>query len=403
MKVLLVHNSYREMGGEDVVFEQERRLLGAAGHEVQVFRRSNSEIHDDNFVRRIALAKQTIWASPSRNGLQELLRQGRPDLVHVHNTFPLISPSVFWACKQEGIPVIQTLHNYRLICPVGTLFRDAHLCEECMEHTLWRSLRYGCYRKSRLATAPAALMLAIHRNLRTWSKMVDCYIALSQFAKSKYIQSGIPANKIQVKPNFLYADPGLRDKDGGYALYAGRIIPEKGLPVVINAWRRLKVRIPLVVIGAGPLLDVMQRKVAESGLSKICFKGMMDHEGVLSAMKGARFVLFPSQYYENFPMTLVESFACGVPVIASRLGSINEIVRDGFNGLQFTPGDDVDLAAKVEWAWTHRDEMKLMGQNARLEYERKYSAPQNYRTLMSIYRSVLDNSNPDEVVCQQTA
>jgi len=389
MKVLLVHNSYQQLGGEDVVFEQERQLLESAGHEVFTYCRSNLEIHDYNVAQRIALVKQVVWASPSRNGFQKLLLEKRPDIVHVHNTFPLVSPSIYWTCKQAGIAVVQTLHNYRLVCPAAALYRDGHICEECIDHSLWRSLRYGCYHNSRLATAPVTLMLAVHRQQQTWAKMVDCYIALTQFAKNKYVKSGIPSHKIHVKPNFLYADPGTRNGGGLYALYVGRITPEKGLPLVIDAWLRLKIRIPLQIIGNGPLLDVMQRKVSNDGSPDIHFKGSMRHEEVLSAMKGARFVLFPSQYYENFPMTLVESFACGVPVIASRLGSMKEIVQHGSNGLQFTPEAPEDLAAKVEWAWTHPREMSAMGRAARSEYEAKYTAERNYGILMDLYAGAL--------------
>ena len=389
MKILLVHNSYQRPGGEDVVFEQERKLLASAGHEVLAYRRSNLEIREYNILQRLALAGQVVWAPPSHNGLQKLLRGTRPDLVHVHNTFPLVSPSIYWMSKQAGIPVVQTLHNYRLLCPAAALYRDGHVCEECLDHTLWRSLCHGCYRNSRLTTAPVALMLAVHRQLRTWTKLVDRYIALSQFAKEKFIKSGIPAEKIRVKPNFLYTDPGPRAPEGSYALYAGCITREKGLSVLAAAWQRLKVPIPLQVVGDGPYLDPLRRELSKNGHSRICFKGHLRHEEVLTAMKEARFLIFPSQYYENFPMTLVESFASGTPVIASRLGAVREIVEDGRNGLLFTPGDPGDLAAKVEWAWAHPREMSEMGRAARSEYEAKYTARRNYSLLIQIYAGVL--------------
>ncbi|HUZ48090.1 MAG TPA: glycosyltransferase family 4 protein [Terriglobia bacterium] len=395
MKILLVHNSYQQFGGEDVVFEQERKLLESAGHEVFTYCRSNLEIRAYNIVQRIALAKQVVWASPSHNGLQKLLLEKRPDLVHAHNTFPLVSPSIYWTCKAAGIPVVQTLHNYRLLCPAAALYRDGHVCEECIDHSLWRSLRHGCYRNSRLATAPVALMLAVHRQRQTWAKMVDCYIALTQFAKNKYVKSGIPFHKIQVKPNFLYADPGARNQEGSYALYVGSITREKGLSDVAAAWHRLKVPIPLQIVGDGPYLKTMQGEASNHGYSNICFKGLLCHEEVLFAMKGARFVIFPSQYYENFPMTLVEAFACGVPVIASRLGSVEEIVQDGRCGLQFAPGNPDDLAAKVEWAWTYPREMLAMGRTARAEYEAKYTAQHSYKLLMKIYASVLQSAHKE--------
>lgn len=400
MRILLVHNSYQRPGGEDVAFEQERKLLESAGHEVLAYRRSNLEIREYNLLQRLALAGQVVWAPPSHNGLQKLLVSERPDLVHVHNTFPLVSPSIYWMSKQAGIPVVQTLHNYRLLCPAAALYRDGHVCEECLDHSLWRSLCHGCYRNSRLTTAPVALMLAVHRRLRTWDKMVDCYIALSQFAKSKYIKSGIPPHKIHVKPNFLYTDPGTRNGNGSYALYVGSVANGKGVPALIDAWLRLKVPIPLQIVGEGPLLDPMRRELSKNKHSAICFKGQLRHEEVLSAMKGARFLIFPSQYYENFPMTLVESFACGVPVIASRLGAVQEIVEDQRNGLHFIPGHPADLVVKVEWAWAHPREMSEMGRAARSEYESKYTACRTYSILMDIYAEVL-RSRPQEVTACQ--
>jgi glycosyltransferase involved in cell wall biosynthesis len=389
MKILLVHNTYQQPGGEDVVFNQERQLLEGAGHQVLTYCRSNSEIAGHSLFWRPSLAVKTIWAKDTRRNFAGLLRRERPDLVHVHNTFVMVSPSIYAACHEARVPVVQTLHNYRLLCPAAIFFRHGRVCEECFEHSLWRSVVHGCYRNSRAATSAVALMLAVHRWRRTWTRGVNCFIALSEFSRGKFIEGGIPAEKIALKPNFVYADPGCRGISGQYALFIGRLSPEKRVVTLLAAWQRLRAPIPLRIIGGGPEREFLEASAKQPGLSNVCFLGQLPRDEVISALKGARFLLFTSEWYENFPVSIAEAFACGVPVICSRLGAMQEIVADGRTGLHFTPGDAQDLAAKVEWAWTHPEEMAAMGRAARAEYEAKYTAERNYEMLMEIYEKVL--------------
>src|SRR5437773_3621463 len=228
MKILLVHNSYQQAGGEDVVFEQERQLLESAGHTVIQYCRSNWEAAGYSGIRSLALVRRTVWATDTRRDVVRLLDEEKPDLVHVHNTFVMISPSIYSACREAGIPVVQTLHNYRLYCPCATFFRDGHTCEDCIEHSLWRSVRHRCYRDSRAATAAVAVMLLVHRQQHTWTQDVNCYIALSEFARNRFVSAGLPADKIWVKPNFMHPDPGARPHNAcEYALFVGRLSPEK--------------------------------------------------------------------------------------------------------------------------------------------------------------------------------
>ena len=231
-------------------------------------------------------------------------------------------------------------------------------------------------------------MLHIHRRLRTWQEQVDIYIALTEFARQKFIQGGLPADKIVVKPNFVDSAPCMREGLGRYALFVGRLSPEKGIGTLLAAWKRLK-SVPLKVVGDGPLMGRIQRSVREDGVEEVDILGRGLHGEVLKMMKDARFLVFPSGCYENFPLAIAEAFACGVPVIASRLGAMAEIVEDGRTGLLFTPGDPEDLAAKVEWAWTHPQRMMEMGHEARREYEQKYTAARNYEMLMEIYRRAM--------------
>jgi glycosyltransferase involved in cell wall biosynthesis len=373
MKILMVHNSYQQPGGEDVVFQQESQLLKRANHQVLVYQRSNWEANGYQGLRQFQLALRTVWAADTRREFARLLEREKPDLVHTHNTFFMISPSIFSVCRQLGVPVVQTLHNYRLYCPASTFFRDGHICEQCVQHTLWQGIAHGCYRDSRAATAAVAVMLTVHRHRQTWTRDVECYIALSEFARSRFLNAGLPAEKVFVKPNFVYPDPSVRTNgDGDYALFVGRLSKER--------------IIPLVVIGSSAQLGELEKETLRSGLTQVSFRGHLPRYETLAAMHGARFLVFSSEWYENFPMTIVESFACGLPVICSRIGAMEEIVQDNRTGLHFSPGDGKDLAEKVEWAWNHPERMRLMGKEARHEYEMKYTAEKNYPLLMEIYR-----------------
>jgi len=385
VKILLVHNTYQQPGGEDVVFSQERRMLENNGHEVSVYQRSNWEANEYTGLRQIALAGRTVWASDTRREFLRLLSAQKPEIVHVHNTFPMISPSIYSACSEAEVPVVQTLHNYRLLCPGATLFRDGKVCEECITFSLVRGVEHGCYRQSRGATAVTAVMLAFHRMRGTWERDIACYIALTDFSKSKFVQGGLPAERIFVKPNFVDPDPYVRSGNRDYALFVGRLSPEKRVSTVLQAWKLLNLPIPIEVLGGGPDQAELEAQAVQDNLTNVHFQGQVTRERTLAAINGARFLVFSSEWYENFPVTIAEAFGCRTPVIASRLGAMAEIVGDGYSGLHFTPGDPEDLARKVEWAWTHPDETQAMGENARKEYESKYTAEKNYPRLMEIY------------------
>ncbi len=350
MKVLLVHNAYQQPGGEDVVFEQEGQMLKHAGHEVVFYRRSNWEVQDYPGLQKISLAKGTLWASDSRRDFLQLLRREKPDVVHVHNTFVMISPSIYSACCDEGVPVVQTLHNYRLLCPAATLFRQGKVCEECVGGSLWPSVKYGCYHDSKSATAVVALMVSSHRLRGTWQREITSYVALTEFSRSKFIEGGLPAEKIFVKPNFVNPDPLSRTGDGDYALFVGRLSPEKRVNTVLAAWKRLPRTIPIWVIGGGPDRAQLEAQAAKDGLTNVQFRGQLPRDQTLAAINNARFLVFSSEWYENFPVTVAEAFACRTPVIASHMGAMKEIISEGRTGLFFAPGDAEDLARRVEWA-----------------------------------------------------
>jgi glycosyltransferase involved in cell wall biosynthesis len=389
MKIIIVHNTYREAGGEDVVFENEKRLLQRNGHIVIPYVRSNLELQDKYFLDRIDTATEMIWSSKSRREFAAIADAERPDVVHVHNTFMAISPSIYSACSARNIPIVQTLHNFRLLCPAGNFYRDGIICHECVAQSLLQSVRHGCYRNSRGATAGVALMLAVHRALDTWRGSVTRFIVLTEFAKRKFVDAGFPSHRFVVKPNFADHDPGERVGDGKYALFVGRVVENKGLRVLLNAWKELHGQYPLHIVGDGPDRSALQAEASEWQLSGITFRGRLSREEVVEAIKSARFVIVPSTLYEGLPMCIVESFACGTPVLCSRLGGLVEIVQEHLTGLHFKPGNSLDLAAKVEWSWNHPLEVSQMGRAARAKYETDYTAEKNYSLLMDIYEQAL--------------
>ena len=389
MKILLVHNYYQLAGGEDEVFRREKELLADAGHEVIEYTRHNNEINGYNIIRKVSLAGRTIWASDSRRDLDYLLRRASPDVVHFHNTFPLISPSAYYACAAAGVPVVQTLHNSRLFCPAGTLYRDGQPCNDCLGRGFsWPAVQHACYQDSRPRSAVIASMLLAHRWLKTWDSKVNKYVVFTEYYRKLFTQAGIPAEKIVLKPHFVESDPGPRDKTGNYALFVGRLAEEKGIRTLLTAWEQLPY-IPLKIRGEGPLAAVVQLAMERQG-SSVIMVPRPTREGLLDLMKGARVLVWPSAgYNETFGLVAAEAFACGVPVIASRIGAMSEMVREGNTGLNFRPGDSNDLMEKVNWAWAHPDEMEEMGKRARAEFQAKYTKQHNYAALMEIYHSVL--------------
>jgi glycosyltransferase involved in cell wall biosynthesis len=389
MKIVLVHNAYQQAGGEDVVFDSEKRLLERAGHHVIPYLRSNREVQNGSILGRIAVLPRMVWSSETRRDFDALLEAESPNLVHVHNTFMVISPSIYSACRERRIPVVQTLHNFRLICPSANFYRDGRICEECLDYGLLRSVRYGCYRNSRGATAGVALMLAFHRRLNTWRESVTRFIALTEFAKEKFVAAGFPPDLCVVKPNFVDPDPCERMTAGEYAVYIGRLAEDKGLHVLLDAWKQLPVQYPLQIVGDGPERATLEVQMRDLKLAGVTFRGRLSREEAIATVKNARFVVVPSTWYETFGMCIAESFACGTPVLCSRLGAMKEIVTDHYTGLHFNPGDAQDLACKVEWAWNHPAELAEMGRAARRKYETDYTAEKNYSLLMQIYEQAV--------------
>jgi glycosyltransferase involved in cell wall biosynthesis len=384
MKVLLCHNFYQQPGGEDQVFADEAWMLESRGHEVVRYTLHNDAIGE---MGRWGLLRNTLWNRRSRRELRALIRRERPALMHCHNIFPLISPSAYSAAAAENVPVVQSLHNYRLLCPAAVFLRAGRACEECLgKFVAWPAVAHACYRGSRGASAALAGMLGLHRTLGTWTRRVARYIAMSEFSRRKFVEGGLPADRIVVKPNFMRSDPGPGDGRGGYAVYVGRLGVEKGVTTLLAAWERLRDDIPLKIVGDGPLADRVVAAAARD--PRIAYLGRRAPEEVLSVLGQAACLVLPSLCYENCPKTLVEACAKGTPVVASRLGAMEEMVRDGRTGLLFQPGDAANLADRVRELCAALPAAE-MRRAARREYEQNYSAGRNYAMLMGLYQEVL--------------
>jgi glycosyltransferase involved in cell wall biosynthesis len=387
LSVLVIHNRYQQAGGEDVMVQAETDMLRAAGHRVVQYIRDNAEIANYSALRKASLLLSASWNQKAYAEVRSLIDRHRIDIVHCHNLLALVSPAVFYAARSAGVPVVQTLHNFRLVCPAGTLFWHGAPCQKCADNA-GLGIRRGCYRDSRCQTAAVSLMTTAHRLCGTWRKAVDAYLAPSQFCRDYFIKAGLAPGKLHLKPNFLARDPGKRTGQGNYALFAGRLTPEKGVLEMIDAWIDIT-EVPLLIAGEGPLYGDACALIERSGSRHIKLLGHLDPAEVLAHLKQARFVIFPSRWYEPFGMVLLEAAACGVPVIASRIGAIPELVADHQTGLLFDPENFSELADQVRWAWNHPEAMDRMGSAARRMYEQKFTAEKNYQALIGIYRSLL--------------
>jgi glycosyltransferase involved in cell wall biosynthesis len=388
MKILFAHNQYQRPAGEDAVVQAELELLRSHHHTVELFAVDNQSIQ--SAVSKMKAAIAAVYSYPSKQQFQAKIRQFQPDVVHVHNFFPLLSPALYDACHAEKVPVVQTLHNYRLTCPNAKLFRQDQICQSCVGKTVpLPGVINRCYRDSALQSAIVAAMITTHNIRQTWQQRVDAYITLTPFQKAKMVQAGLPSEKIHIKPNFLF-DPGKPTLEPrSYALYVGRLWEEKGITTLIDAYIAHDIKIPLKIVGDGILQSELQQRVQQAGLAhRIEFLGWRSKSEVLSLMRQSQFLVFPSVWYETFGLSMIEAFACAVPVIASRLGGMAEMVEAGQTGLGFEAGNSRDLAEKINWAIVHPERMMAMGKRGRSVYEERYTPEVNYQQIMAIYQGL---------------
>jgi glycosyltransferase involved in cell wall biosynthesis len=384
VRVLVVHNRYRLSAGEDESVRLEIELLRRNGDDIELLGADNDSL---DLAGTLVAGLTIVWNHAAYWRLRRLIRAFGPDVISVHNVMPQLSPSIYYAARAEGVPAVQTLHNFRLICPAGTLMRNGGVCLSCLgKGFALPGIRHACYRKSRLATAAVAAMSGVHNVVKTWRDVVPMYIALTEFSRRLFIEHGLPAGRIAIKPNFVLEDPGV-GCGGQAALFVGRLSEEKGLTVLMRAWKLLSSPSTLLIVGDGPMRGEVQRYCGEN--AKVRWLGWRRPGEVASLMNAARVLIVPSICYETFGRTVIEAFATGLPVVASRLGSLAELVDHGRTGLLFRPGEAEDLAAKIDWAFSHPTELASMRKEARAEYEDKYTAERNYETLMGIYQRAI--------------
>ena len=390
MKILLCHNSYKRPGGEDIVFQEESQLLERYGHEVIRYHRSNHELDELSSFEKFG---KTIWNRQSEKFLFNLLRKEQPAIVHCTNIFPLISPSIYRAARRNNVPVVQSVHNYRLVCPNAMLLREGNICNDCVGKALaWPAVYHGCYRNSRSASATVMAMLAYHRSIGTWAHLVNRYIALTDFMRNKLIQGGLPENKIKVKPNFVGKDTGVGSGQENYAVYVGRLSEEKGIRILLDAWHSLNLNLELRILGDGPLLREVQD--AANSDARINSYGHKNAAFVSDTLGNAKFLIVPSIWNEPFGLNVIEAFSKGTPVIASNVGSLPELVSHQETGLLFDAGQPRELCDAVEFLCTNPAKLETMRNNARNCFEQRYTAERNYQLLSTIYRDVLRDADP---------
>lgn len=408
MKIVMVHNYYQSgaPSGEDGVFHNEAALLRARGHDVVTYVRRNDDIGEDG--GRLRAACDVVWSRRTYRELAALLAQERPDVAHFHNIWYLISPSAYAACRDAGVPVVQTVHNFRFFCVNGLLMRNGRVCEDCLGRLPWRGALRRCFRDSGALSVSVALAEAAHALKGTWRNAVDHYIVLTDFGRDRLIRGGLPAGKVTVKPNFFAHDPGAASA-GAFALFMGRLTSEKGAGVLVEAARIAAQRggtgggVPVTIAGDGVLRGELERAAKEAvraqasaggaaaggvagcAPASIVFVGQRSHDEALALLRRSKFLVVPSICYEMFPLACVEAFALGKPVVASRLGALAEIVEDGRTGLLFEPGNAAELADKMGMLMGDDGLCEEMGRQARREFEAKYTAERNYGLLMEAY------------------
>lgn len=383
LRVLFVHNFYKQSGGEDAVVRQEIALLRRMGHDVAIYSVHNDDIR--TLLDKIRVFWRTTYNRAQKKNLQRAIARHRPDIVHVHNFFPQLSPSIFDACQDARVPCVMTLHNFRILCPTAFLYHDEKVRERSLTHSCWWTVPLRVYRGSLLGTFAVARMVEHHKRIGTWNRKVNKFIALTEFAVDKFVEGGISRDLFAIKGNALLEQvatpPESCPRHG--ALFVGRLSEEKGIRNLLSAWKSLSY--PLKIVGDGPLAA----EVAAANVPSVSSLGRLAPELVGSEMENAAFLVLPSTWYEMFPMVIPEAFSRGLPVVVSRLPGLSSLIEEGVTGLSFDPRCPEDLRTKVEWAIQHPAEMASMGSNARQRYLTHYTPQANYEKLVAIYQDVV--------------
>ncbi|MCU0447410.1 MAG: glycosyltransferase family 4 protein [Microscillaceae bacterium] len=384
MRILLIHNFYQKAGGEDVVYQAEGELLEKYGHQISRLAFDNSSLR--SFLDVLKFGINLFYNYKSAKILNDRILSFKPDIIHVHNFFPIASPSIFYEANKHNIPIVVTLHNYRLICPSGILYHNNQIYEKSIHKTfpldaIWK----GVYRKSRFQTAAVVMMTGIHKLLHTWDSKIDAYITLSEFSRQLFVNSSlhVKPEKFYLKPNFTF-DRGFDSNKENYFLFVGRLVPEKGVMTILKAFSQTKHH--LKIIGAGDL----ESEVIEASrkYENIEFLGFQKNSEVIEITKKAKGLLFASAWYETFGLTVIEAFSAATPVIIANMGGHGQLVQHDYNGLHFEPNNVEDLIQQLQ-KLDDKNFVDVLATNARRTFLEKFTPEKNYEMLMDIYQKVL--------------
>lgn len=390
MKILIIHNSYQVRGGEDEVVASEVKMLKDRGHEVAEYRRKN--FSKDMVVRLLksSLVGKSVDSLAVYHEVKEAIRQQRPDIVHIHNTFYVMTRAVYRACKDEGVPVVQSLHNYRFLCPIAIFWRPSvGVCEECLHQGFQAAVKNKCWKNSRWLSRFLVDAVASYREDDFIKRHVDKFIALNEVSQNKYQENGFKDCRFVVKPQFLDFDPGVSAEKDDYGLFVGGFFAYKGVETLLQAWQKMDKSRRLKLIGDGPLLEALRTKYTSANIE---FLGRKPLNETLECMKRSLFVVVPSECYETGPRVIIEAFACGVPVVGSEIadgGAIGAVVEEGATGVLFKSRNVQDLAHKLRFMFDNKTKVLEMGRRARKEFESKYTVEKNYLQLIGIYEDVI--------------
>ncbi|WP_284123830.1 glycosyltransferase family 4 protein [Parerythrobacter aestuarii] len=394
LRILQVHNYYGSSApsGENGVVDLERAVLLEAGHDVRLFSRHSDTIRAQGALGLLKGAVSTPWNKAAADDLCQQVAGFQPAIVHTHNTFPLISPAIFKALRGKAARVL-TLHNYRLFCPAGIPMREEKVCTLCLDrHSAWPALRHGCYRNSRLATAPLALTVELHRRIGTWANEVDAFIVLSEFQKELMAEAGLPADKLHVKPNFYTGNPSVTDwgDRSGEIVFVGRLSREKGVHTLLEAWRHWGADAPrLKLFGDG---DDREELMRQSVGLPIEFAGQVSPKEAVAAIANARLMVLPSEWFEGFPMVIAEAFAHGTPIAASEIGPLDTIVRTAGAGTSFPAANARVMQARIAELWSDQAALARCSSNARTAFEQHFTAEATVSRLREIYAAAQEES-----------
>jgi glycosyltransferase involved in cell wall biosynthesis len=391
MTILLCHNRYRIRAGEDHVVDAEAAALRARGHRVVIYTRDNAEIEQLSILRRLAAVLAAFHNPRTARDIRRIVASEHPDVAHVHNVLPLISPGIYRVLQRCGIPVVQTIHNFRFVCINGLLFRDGHICHDCLEGRRWRCVCAGCYRHSRLQSLWYALILGWHRCRGTFTRCIDLLIALNGFTRDVLVRAGFDPARIMVKPNAATVDAldaPSPDTPAAHAVFVGRLSPEKGVLTLVRAALRVP-NLPLRIVGDGPLADEIQDILRAADARHITLLGFLPPDAVARELAAALVTVFPSECYENCPMIVVNALYLGTPVVAARTGGIPDFVPDGRAGWLFTPGDETALAERLLWIAAHPGEVRALRPQVRAWGRDAFAPDKNCAALEAAYTTAI--------------